>query len=125
MADGEAPKGLFDRIPADLLRPLTGSGRSAMWELLVYLNDTLFSVDTIGGNGDGYRRHRIVDEIENFLMNRADWSGGEEDAADDGYRERARVLLDRTQECGWPKRPPKAGGPRLYMPPKDPASPQQ
>src|SRR3546814_2569270 len=82
MADGEAPKGLFDRIPADLLRPLTGSGRSAMWELLVYLNDTLFSVDTIGGNGDGYRRHHIVDEIENFLMNRADWSGGEEDAAD-------------------------------------------
>src|SRR3546814_5747477 len=88
-----------------------------MWELLVYLNDTLFSVDTIGGNGDGYRRHRIVDEIENFLMNRANWSGGEEDAADAGSRERAGVLLARLQDCGWLKGHTIGARTYLIMPP--------
>src|SRR3546814_661521 len=50
-------------------------------------------------------------------MNRADWSGGEEDAADAGYRERAGVLLARLQDCGWLKGHTIGARTYLIMPP--------
>lgn len=111
--DETQSSGLFDRIPGELLRPLTGGGRAAMWELLVHLNEALFCVDVLGGNGDGHLRRRVIDEIQSFLLDRVDWHGDEEDAEKGSVGERANALLNRIIDCGWIK--PHVIGARTYL----------
>lgn len=111
--DDDKPIGLFNRIPGDLLRPLTGRNRESMWGLIVHLNDTLFSIDAIGGNGDGHVRRRVVDEIESYLLDHVDWLSDDDGQAASSVNERANLLLTRLVDCGWMKS--HTVGARVYL----------
>lgn len=115
--DETKPSGLFDRIPGDLLRPLTGRGRAAMWELLVHLNEALFSVDVLGGDGDGHLRRRVIEEIQSFLLDRVDWHGDDEEDEKGSVGERSNALLNRIIDCGWIKTHVIGARTYLLMPP--------
>jgi hypothetical protein len=100
-AGGRTSLGIFDRVPADLFRPLATENRERMWELLVRLHDVFFGPDAALPPEDGYAHRAVTLEIERHLLSSPAWSDEGETPADNTPQGRANQYLDRLIASGW------------------------
>lgn len=94
---------LFDRLPADLFRPLTGANQRQTWTLLVRLYERFFGPDAIPPQEEGFLQRDVSMEIERFLVEGVDWRD-DDLGAETGERTpavRANLILHRLIDTGW------------------------
>lgn len=91
---------LFDRVPGDIFRPLSGPNRWRMWRLLIDLYDEFFGPDASLVPEDGFTHRTVTQAIELHLLTHPGWSDDEIDPLTPA-NVRANLLLNRLVECGW------------------------
>lgn len=93
---------LFDRLPPDLFRPLTGPNQRQTWTLLVRLYERFFGPDALPPHDEGFLRRDVTMEVERFLLECQDWHDEEGTSADDRLPvNQANLLLHRLINTGW------------------------
>lgn len=92
---------LFDRLPAELFRPLTGTNRRQTWTLLVRLYERFFGPEALPPQEDGFLQRDMTMEIERFLLECNDWQDEDGESLEPILAVRANVLLHRLVETGW------------------------
>lgn len=100
-AGGRTSLGIFDRLPADLFRPLASENRERMWELLVRLHDVFFGPDAALPPEDGFPHRTVTLEIERHLLSAPKWAEEAEAGAETTPQGRANQYLDRLIHSGW------------------------
>ena len=98
---GRSSLGIFDRLPAELFRPLGSENRERIWELLVRLHDVFFGPDASLPPEDGFPHRTITAEIERHLLETPQWAEDAEVRPDASPQERANQFLDRLINSGW------------------------
>lgn len=100
-AGGRTSLGIFDRLPADLFRPLASENRERMWELLVRLHDVFFGPDATLPPEDGFPHRTVTLEIERHLFSTPKWTEEAQAGAETTPQGRANQYLDRLIDSGW------------------------
>lgn len=109
--------GLFDRLPAELFRPLASENRERMWELLVRLHDVFFGPDAALPPEDGYSHRTITLEIERHLLTSPTWSEEGDGPTDNTLPGRANQYLNRLIDSGWLRQERIGARDFIVMPP--------
>lgn len=93
---------LFDRVPGDVLRPLSGPNRRRMWALLVDLYQEFFGPDAMLAPEHGFTHREITQAVERYLISHPGW---EEEGIDPltPLIVRANGILDKLLDTGWLK----------------------
>jgi|APLak6261684236_1056157.scaffolds.fasta_scaffold00483_2 hypothetical protein len=95
---------LFDRVPADIFRPLVGQNQRRMWELLERLYNVLFGPDAIPPQEDGFLQRDLTIEIERYLQNSQPWQDDSEELEEGApLNIQANLILNRLIDTGWMK----------------------
>lgn len=107
---------LFERLPDDIFRPLTGKNNRLFWGLLEVLYARFFGPDAMPPREDGFLQRDLTIEIERYLMHSNSWE--EEDDKENvqqgtSLNVRANNIVERLVESGWIRAEPK--GVRIFM----------
>lgn len=92
---------LFDRLPAELFRPLTGVNRRETWALLVRLYERFFGPEALPPQEEGFLLRDVTMEIERFLLECHDWHEEGDGTAQATAPPQASLILRRFTETGW------------------------
>lgn len=94
---------LFDRVPPDLFRPLTGVNQRQLWALLVRLYERFFGPDALPPKEEGFLQRDVTMEIERFLLECSEWreEGEEAERSDMAPSPQASLILRRLVDTGW------------------------
>lgn len=93
---------LFDRLPSELFRPLTGTNQRQTWALLVRVYERFFGPEALPPQEEGFLQRDVTMEIERFLLECRDWTDEEGESGEEPVSSvQANLVLRRLTETGW------------------------
>lgn len=101
MAEMREPITLFERLPADLFKPLGATNRRIYWDVIVRLYEDHFSAEAELPESGYYLKHDLVPPIERYIAHEADWAEEEGITHDTPVNIRANNTLAYLIDCGW------------------------